>query len=237
MNDGKLVIVILLPALFAAFTFVAPARVRLLREGLALLGVVLNTVACALLIGKQAVFFTPWCGFGINLSFKLYGLNSLILLAAAVFALLGVLYGAAFFQKKPVSGRFYAYLLITLSMVNGAVLANNLAVLLFFWEGILLTLFLMILLGREGAWHTAVKAVVLVGLSDLCMRVCPSSAIQIERVTEGVPEDQKVFQAYVQMERCIFCGQCVDSCPKKALENTDRFELASTDKRTLRVPI
>ena len=71
----------------------------------------------------------------------------------------------------------------------------------------------------------------------LCMRVCPSNAIQIERVTEGVPEDQKVFQAYVLMDHCIFCGQCVDTCPKKALENTERFELASTDRRKLRVPI
>ncbi len=169
MNDWNLVITILLPSLFAVLVFVAPARVRWLREGLALLGVVLNTVACALLYGKQAVFFMPWGGFGINFSLKLYGFNALILLAAAAFALLSVLYSAAFFRKKPVSGRFYAYLLLTVAMVNGAVLANNLVVLLFFWEGILLTLFLMILLGREGAWRTAVKAVVLVGISDLCM--------------------------------------------------------------------
>jgi len=71
----------------------------------------------------------------------------------------------------------------------------------------------------------------------ICTRVCPSNAIRIERVTEGVPEDQKVFQAYVQMDRCIFCGQCVDSCPKKALENTENFELATTDKKTLRKAI
>ena len=71
----------------------------------------------------------------------------------------------------------------------------------------------------------------------ICVRVCPSTAIEIERVTEGVPEGQKLFQAYVRMDRCIFCGQCVDSCPKKALENTDNFELASTDKKSLKVAI
>lgn len=71
----------------------------------------------------------------------------------------------------------------------------------------------------------------------ICTRVCPSNAIEIERVNGDTPDSPKVFQAYVRMDRCIFCGQCVDSCPKKALENTDRFELASTDKRTLRVPI
>ena len=169
MNDWYLVALILLPALFAALVFVAPGRVRFLREGLALTGVGANAVLCTLLYGKQAVFFAPWGGYGINFSLKLYGFNALILLAAAGFALLCVLYSVAFFQKKPVSGRFYAYLLLTVAMVNGAVLANNLVVLLFFWEGILLTLFLMILQGREGAWHTAVKAVMLVGVSDLCM--------------------------------------------------------------------
>jgi formate hydrogenlyase subunit 3/multisubunit Na+/H+ antiporter MnhD subunit len=169
MNDWSLVTAILLPALFAALTFAAPARLRWLREGLALLGTALNAIACALLYGKQAVFFTPWGGYGINFSLKLYAFSALILPVAAVFALLSVLYCVAFFQKKPVSNRFYAYLLLTVAMVNGALLANNLVVLLFFWEGILLTLFLMILLGREGAWHTAVKAVVLVGVSDLCM--------------------------------------------------------------------
>lgn len=169
MNDMRLLIVILLPALFAALAFIAPARVRWLREGIALLGVAANTVLCALLFGGQSVFFMPWGGFGINFSLRLYGFSALILLAAAGFALLSVLYSVCFFQKKPVSCRFYAYLLLTIAMVNGAVLANNLVVLLFFWEGILLTLFLMILLGREGAWRTSVKAVILVGLTDLCM--------------------------------------------------------------------
>ena len=68
---------------------------------------------------------------------------------------------------------------------------------------------------------------------NLCTRVCPSDAIEIVRVSPT----EKVFQAYVHMDRCIFCGQCVDSCPKKALENTENFELASTDKRSLRKAI
>ena len=67
----------------------------------------------------------------------------------------------------------------------------------------------------------------------ICTRVCPSNAIEIERVSET----DKTFQAYVHMDRCIFCGQCVDSCPKKALENTPDFELASLDKKKLKVEI
>lgn len=169
MSGVTLLVTILIPALFAALAFSAPARVKWLRGGIALAGAGANTVMCALLYGKQAVFLKPWGGFGIQFSLKLYRFNSLILLAVAVFVLLGVVYSVAFFQIKPVSGRFYAYLLLTASMINGAALSNNLVVLLFFWEGILLTLFLMILQGREGAWRTSVKTVILVGISDLCL--------------------------------------------------------------------
>lgn len=65
----------------------------------------------------------------------------------------------------------------------------------------------------------------------LCMRVCPSNAITIEKVGE------KQFKATVQLDKCIYCGQCVDSCNKDALENTTRFELASPDKASLKVDI
>ena len=65
--------------------------------------------------------------------------------------------------------QFYSYLLISLGLVNGAVLADNLVVLLFFWEGLLLTLFGIIAIGRKDAWKTAVKALIIVGITDLCM--------------------------------------------------------------------
>ncbi len=65
----------------------------------------------------------------------------------------------------------------------------------------------------------------------LCMRVCPSDAITIEKVAD------KQFKATVRLDKCIYCGQCVDSCNKDALHNTDRFELASHDKASLKVDI
>jgi formate hydrogenlyase subunit 6/NADH:ubiquinone oxidoreductase subunit I len=65
----------------------------------------------------------------------------------------------------------------------------------------------------------------------ICVRVCPSNAIEIEKTSE------KQYKAYVQLDRCLYCGQCVDSCPKKALENTKCFELASLDKDKLKVEI
>jgi NADH-quinone oxidoreductase subunit L len=68
--------------------------------------------------------------------------------------------------------QFYAYYLLTLAFVNGAVLANNLVVLLFFWEGLLLTLYGMIAIGHkhaENTNYTAVKAFIIAGVTDLCL--------------------------------------------------------------------
>lgn len=65
----------------------------------------------------------------------------------------------------------------------------------------------------------------------LCERVCPADAIRIEKVAE------KRFKATVRLDKCIFCGQCVDSCNKDALENTACFELATSDKASLEVEI
>jgi len=65
----------------------------------------------------------------------------------------------------------------------------------------------------------------------LCERVCPVNAIHISKVAD------KLFKATVDLDKCLFCDQCVDSCHKKALENTNNFEIASADKSSLKVDI
>ncbi|MDD5482407.1 MAG: 4Fe-4S binding protein [Kiritimatiellae bacterium] len=62
----------------------------------------------------------------------------------------------------------------------------------------------------------------------LCMRDCPSAAIQINKIGE------KRFEAVISLDRCIYCAQCVDVCPKKALEITSEFELAQLDRKNLK---
>ena len=65
----------------------------------------------------------------------------------------------------------------------------------------------------------------------LCMRDCPTGAIVITKKEDGS------FQADIDLGRCIYCAQCVDSCLKKALEATREFELAQLDKAKLKVTI
>lgn len=63
----------------------------------------------------------------------------------------------------------------------------------------------------------------------MCMRDCPSGAIEIRKIGE------KQFEAEIDLGKCIYCGQCVDSCLKKALETTGEFELAAVDRGKLKV--
>jgi len=63
----------------------------------------------------------------------------------------------------------------------------------------------------------------------MCMRDCPTGAITINKVGE------KQFEAVIDLGKCIYCAQCVDSCMKKALEYTKDVELAQLDKKKLTV--
>jgi len=65
----------------------------------------------------------------------------------------------------------------------------------------------------------------------ICMRDCPSNAIDIRKVAE------KKFKAVLALDKCIYCGQCTDSCPREALEMTRDFELAQFDRKNLQVEI
>jgi formate hydrogenlyase subunit 6/NADH:ubiquinone oxidoreductase subunit I len=65
----------------------------------------------------------------------------------------------------------------------------------------------------------------------LCEKDCPSGAITIKKVGE------KQFEADIDLGKCIYCGQCVDSCVKKALELTGKFELAQLNRDKLKIVV
>jgi NADH-quinone oxidoreductase subunit L len=133
------------------------------------LTIVLNFFIAVFLFGKEAVFTLSWAGWGMDFSLRIYHFSGFIILIAAFFSFLVIMYSLNFFKDKHNSKQFFVYLLISLALVNGATLANNLVVLLFFWEGLLLTLFALIAIGGKQSFKTATKAFVIVGISDLCL--------------------------------------------------------------------
>ena len=169
MIDYTILLPIAIPFAAGISMLLISQRLRGVKEAIALLATA-ATLGLAITLFKENISFSiPWAGFGIDFAFRLYHFSAFILAAACAFAFLFVLYSCSFMWDKPRLNQFYCYLLVTLAMTNGAVLADNLVLMLFFWEGLLLTLFGLIAIGREGAYKTAIKAFIIVGISDLCL--------------------------------------------------------------------
>ena len=120
---------ILVPVIIGLLVLVLPKKDFWLKSSLSLIGTAINLGCAILLFGKEASFSTGWCGFGFNFSLRLYHFSSFILLASAGFSILIVLYSFLFMKGREYIKQFYLFLMLTVAMVNGAVLANNLLLL------------------------------------------------------------------------------------------------------------
>ena len=164
--------IIVLPAL-AGLLILALAKLPRTIQGVVVVAAALADLYLAWqLFGVRAngaSLALPWAPFGMDFSLRLYHFSGFILLATAGFCAAICLYCMPFLAKHRHASQFYAYLFFSIAMVNGAVLADNLMLLLFFWEGLLLTLFGMIAIGNPDAHRTAVKALIICGTADLCM--------------------------------------------------------------------
>jgi NADH-quinone oxidoreductase subunit L len=167
-NASMLLNAIVFPAA-AAVIVLAAGRRRGARESLALLATLGNLILALKLFGGAATYSMPWAGLGLELNLRLYHFSGLVVLAAAVFGLAVTLYGLPFLANHRHAGQFYFYLLLTLACTNGVALADNLVLLLFFWEGLLVATYGMIAIGHPGAYKTAMKALVIVGVTDVCL--------------------------------------------------------------------
>lgn len=160
---------ILIPVTAAIVVFLAGEKIRWAKEIVSLAALLANLFIAIKIFGQNLSFSVPWAGFGMEFVLRNYHFSSFIISAVAVFGVLITLYSTASLRDKGYAGRFYIFLLISVAFANGAVLADNLILMLFFWEGLLITLFGMIAIGGLRAYRTATKAFVIVGLSDLCM--------------------------------------------------------------------
>jgi len=63
---------------------------------------------------------------------------------------------------------------------------------------------------------------------SLCSKDCPAKAIEMVDVGG---KQRPLFL----LDRCGFCYQCADSCPRNAIKCSALFELATTDKASLKI--
>ncbi len=169
MTEQILLFPVLLPAIAGLLMVLLSKRFGSLKELIAVGITLVNLVLAVYLYPMQMSYAAQWFGSGIEFSLRLYQFSAFILAAVAGFGFLIVLYSVAFMRTRQSLSQYYAYTLLSLAMVNGAVLADNLIALLFFWEGLLITLFGLIFIGGPSSFKSAVKAFVIVGITDLCM--------------------------------------------------------------------
>jgi len=105
----------------------------------------------------------PW------LSLRVDVLSAFILLAVAFFGLLIAVYSVAYMKDHPRHREYFTYLLWTLAVSCGVVLANDLLVLLVFWGFLGLMLYLMAGLSGPGAAEAARKSLMIIGGTDALM--------------------------------------------------------------------
>ncbi len=171
MTPKTLLLPILLPAVLAVVLLLLPRALRLLRDALAVAGAGALLYYAFVFFGlKDLRYAVPWMGLGIDFDLRLYHFSSFILLALAGFLVLIAIYATVKMKDAPRGREFMAYVFLTAAFANGAVLANNFVPLVFFWEGLLVTLYGMITIGgRPTSGRTAVKALLISGFCDFCL--------------------------------------------------------------------
>ncbi|MFH1942558.1 MAG: NADH-quinone oxidoreductase subunit L [bacterium] len=107
--------------------------------------------------------------FQLDLDFISFHLSKWILTACSFFGLLITLYSLKQMEGKAHLKPYYIFLLWTVGFANGAVLSNNLIVLLLFWGMIAIMLYLLIMTGGMRAQKAAQKSFIIVGGSDFLM--------------------------------------------------------------------
>ncbi|MCL2877737.1 MAG: NADH-quinone oxidoreductase subunit L [Acidobacteria bacterium] len=169
-TENLMLLAVIFPIAAAVITLAAVRKNNTAAGGAAIIAGFVNLFLAYRIYGNEASLSVPWAGWFFEFALRNYQFSSFILISAAVFGALLSVYNAVFLRDKPNGWLFHAYFLLTLGFVNGVVLADNLLLLLFFWEGLLGMMFGMIYLGgREASYKTAIKAVIIAGVTDLCM--------------------------------------------------------------------
>ncbi len=166
---SPLLLMVLLPMAFGLLIWLCRKNRGLfvgLTAGYALLQL---AVAVGFSFSQGGMLVLPFTGGGVELRFFADDFARLFLLLTAGAYGLVSLYGAGFLQGRAEGGRYMLYLGVSLGLINGAMLSDNLACMLFFWEGLLCTLLLLLLINNRERPKTAVKALVIGGLADLML--------------------------------------------------------------------
>ena len=129
-----------------------------------------NLFLClALYLGGGVSVSLPFAGYGFEAKFISAGLSAVLPLFASVVALLLALYSVTFYRGKKEGGLFLLFFFVSVGFVNGALLSDNLPVMLVFWEGLLLSMSVLLLINNLQKPRAAIKMLWISGVADLML--------------------------------------------------------------------
>ncbi len=159
----------LIPAVLGVLIFALPEKLRGAQLSAMVVGAGATFVLALTALGKPLEFTRAWAGWGMDFSLKLTQTGGALVVAASALTLV-VAALAALPKRMPEKSRAFAgCTLLALGMANGALLANNLVAMLFFWQAMWAPVYGMIKAGGENAWKSSVKAVFTAGFADLML--------------------------------------------------------------------
>ena len=145
--------------------------------------------------------------------FKLDALNSFTILAIALFFALTLIYSFRFMRENTGIGSYYINIFLTAIVSVGAVLSNNLLLLLVFWGFLGITLFLLINMGGDKADLVAKKTFIIVGGSDALMLLgigiiyLLTGTVQMDKISLGLTNSPLHVFAYICIAVACFANE------------------------------
>ena len=159
---------ILIPTVGAILIFLMPRRSGGLFRVLSLILSAGNFLMTITLLGQHLNFSANWAGFGMEFALRMDNFT-IFIVPVAGFTFLTCLYSIAFMRGRRRQRQFHSFVLLASAFVCGVMLADNLVLMLFFWEGILGVMFALILNGGTRATPAAVKALIICITADFCL--------------------------------------------------------------------
>lgn len=68
---------------------------------------------------------------------------------------------------------------------------------------------------------------------ETCIRVCPCQGVLTIKKEKNQQNKIEVKEFKIDLSKCIFCGNCVTSCPGNHIFMTNEYELANEEKSKL----
>ncbi len=172
MSPNTLLVPIITPFVAGALCLLLPKSRRFLPGAVISVLVTGGIFAISIYIWATAkscpiLFHREWLRVAeIDLRLLAKGFNSFIMLASMGFGFFLSLFSISYMAGKPRLNEYYGYFLFTLGAASGAILADNLIVLIFFWEILAVTLYGLVGIYGGTSLPAARKSFLMVGGAD-----------------------------------------------------------------------